>query len=215
MTGHTAGNLIIAALAEMNGDFAHAVEMAGQILGSKGKVYPATTSLVRLGARVEGGEISGQVAVAQSASPIQAVYLEPTEPAAHPAAAEAILAADQVILGPGSLFTSLIATILVPGIQAALNSTKATRIFVCNNRVQKGETEGLQVSDHVGALLAHAGPDCVDVMVVQSPVLDPDGVQIDKEGLDFLNIGIVTADISTPAGLHDHEKLAGVLRELA
>jgi uncharacterized cofD-like protein len=114
LTGHTAGNLIIAALTEMTGDFAAAVETAGEILGAGGRVFPATTALVQMGARVEGGEISGQVAVAQTPTPIQAVYLEPPDPPAHPGAVEAIRGADQVVLGPGSLFTSLIATLLSP-----------------------------------------------------------------------------------------------------
>jgi uncharacterized cofD-like protein len=214
LTGHTAGNLIIAALTEMTGDFAAAVETAGEILGAGGRVFPATTALVQMGARVEGGEISGQVAVAQTPTPIQAVYLEPPDPPAHPGAVEAIRGADQVVLGPGSLFTSLIATLLVPGLRAALRETKARRVFVCNNRVQKGETEGLQASDHIGALLAHVGPDCVDVVILQTPELDTDGVRIDRSGLDFLRIEIVEADISSPAGLHDPTKLAQVLQGL-
>jgi uncharacterized cofD-like protein len=215
LTGHTAGNLIIAALTEMTGDFARAVESAGAILKAEGSVYPATTSLVRLGASVEGGEISGQVAVAQTATPIQAVYLEPPNPPAYPAAVQAIRQADQVVLGPGSLFTSLIATLLVPGIRSALKETKGRRVFVCNNRIQKGETEGFSVSDHVGALLAHAGPDCVDVLLVQSPVLEHDGVHIDRGGIEFLDLEVVEADVSTPTGLHDPAKLARVLARLA
>jgi uncharacterized cofD-like protein len=215
LTGHTVGNLIIAALTERCGDFAEAVAAAGAILGTNGRVYPATTALVRLNASVEGGEISGQVAVAQTATPIQAVYLEPANPPAHPAAVEAVGGADQVVLGPGSLFTSLIATLLVPGIREALRTTRARRIFVCNNRVQKGETEGLRASDHLGSLLAHVGHDAVDCVIVQAPELGQDGVAIDRDALDFFDVEVVEADISTKSGLHDPAKLAGVLRQLA
>jgi uncharacterized cofD-like protein len=213
LTGHTLGNILIAALTETEGDFAAAVAEAGRLLRCKGSVYPATTSLVELRARVPGGKVVGQVAVAQTTAPIQAVYLRPVDPPACRAAVDAILAADQVVLGPGSLYTSLIATLLVPGIRRALRETSAKRVFVCNNRVQKGETEGLNASAHVGALLSHAGPDAVDVVVLQAPEL-PEGVEIDREGLDFLGIELIEADVSTASGVHDEGKLAGLLREI-
>ena len=215
MTGHTLGNLIIAALTDVTGDFAQAVARAGEMIGVEGRVYPATTSLVELGARVEGGEIEGQVAVAQTRAPIQAVYLTPNDPPACEGAVQAILDADQVILGPGSLFTSLIATLLVPGIRAAVSETEAQRVFVCNNRQQKGETEGLDASAHVGALLAHAGPNSVDIAIVQVPELDTDGVVVDRAALDFLKLSVVEADTCSSSGVHDAEKLGKVLASLA
>jgi uncharacterized cofD-like protein len=214
LTGHTLGNILIAALTETEGDFAAAVAEAGRLLRCRGRVFPATTSLVELRARTTGGKVVGQVAVAQTTAPIQAVYLKPSDPPGCRAAVEAVLSADQVVLGPGSLYTSLIATLLVPDIRRAVQETTAKRVFVCNNRVQKGETEGLNASAHVGALLAHAGPDSVDVVVLQSPVL-AGGVEIDREGLEFLGIELVEADISTAAGLHDEAKLASLLRELS
>ena len=215
MTGHTLGNLIIAALTDVTGDFAQAVAQAGEMIGVEGHVFPATTTLVEMGARVDGGEIEGQVAVAQTKAPIQAVYLTPSDPPACEGAVQAILNADQVVLGPGSLFTSLIATLLVPGIRAALLETSAQRVFVCNNRQQKGETEGLDASAHVGALLAHAGPHCVDVVVVQVPEIDVDGVVVEREALEFLNLSVVEADTCSSSGVHDPEKLAKVLSSLA
>ncbi len=214
LTGHTVGNLVIAALAEHTGDFGAAVERAGELLKARGRVLPATTELVRLRARVQGGVVRGQVAVAQTKDPIQAVYLKPSSPEAHPAAVAAVSEADQVILGPGSLFTSLIATLLVPGIRSALQTTSARRIFVCNARMQKGETTGLGAAHHVDALLAHAGPDCVDVVVLQSPVIPIDGVEIDRAALDFHGIEVVEADIAGDRGIHDSERLAAVLRTL-
>lgn len=213
LTGHTAGNLIIASLAEMTGDFAAAVREAGRMLEVVGTVHPATNALVDLRARVDGGEIRGQVAVAQTKAPIQAVYLEPSDPPANPAAVDAILSADQVVMGPGSLFTSLIATLLVPGIRTALQETSAQRIFVCNTRMQKGETDGLAASHHVQALLAHAGPFTVDTVVVQVPELPADSVSVDRAALDFLRVDVVEAAVATPDGGHDPEALAAVLKD--
>lgn len=214
LTGHTLGNLLIAALTDITGDFSEAVHQAGSLIGVEGRVFPATTALVELGARVEGGEIEGQVAVAQTKDPIQAVYLTPSDPPADAGAVEAILNADQVVLGPGSLFTSLIATLLVPGIRSALQQTSARRIFVCNNRQQKGETEGLNASAHVGALLAHAGADSLDCVVVQVPEISTDGVHVDREGLEFMNVEVIESDTCSSSGVHDPDSLARVLASL-
>ena len=215
LTGHTVGNLIIAALTERTGDFAEAVEVAGRLLSVKGHVYPATTEKVAMRARVDGGVVKGQVAVAQSRLPIQAVYLEPADPPAYGPAVDAIRAADQIVLGPGSLFTSLIATLLVPGIARALTETSARRVFVCNSRMQKGETEGLSATAHVEALLAHVGPYTVDAVVVQAPVVGDDGVVVDSGALHSLNLEVVEADVARADGGHVPERLAAVLSTLA
>jgi uncharacterized cofD-like protein len=214
LTGHTLGNLLIAALTEMTGDFAAAVAEAGRLLRCTGKVYPATATPVELGAEVSGGQIRGQVAVAQTRRPIQAVHLTPPDAPAHPAAVDAIGVADQVVLGPGSLFTSLIATIIVPRIRRALHETRARKVFVCNTRMQKGETEGLDAGAHLGALLAHAGPYCVDTVVVHSPVVDSDGVVIERKGLEYPGVEIVEARVAGPDGIHDPDRLAEVLGSL-
>lgn len=215
LTGHTVGNLVIAGLTEAAGDFAEGVARAADLLAAQGHVYPATTELVTLMARVNGGEVEGQVEVARTKEPIQAVYIKPADPRAHPAAAEAIRDADQVVLGPGSLFTSLIATLLVPGIRAALAATKARRIFVCNTRMQKGETETLDGAGHLHSLIAHAGAFSVDTIVVQSPELAHDGVAIDREALEFLGVDVVEADVATDDGAHDPVALGRVLGGLA
>ena len=212
LTGHTVGNLIIAALTEMTGDFAEAVAAAGRMLGCEGRVYPSTSEVVALMAQVRGGVVRGQVSVAQTKDPIQALFLEPSSPRADPGAVRAILEADQVVLGPGSLFTSLIATILVPGVKKALRETGARRVFVCNARMQKGETEGLDAAAHVESLLAHAGADAVDVVVVQAPALPVDGV--DVSSLKSAGLRVVEADVATESGAHDPERLAAVLASL-
>lgn len=214
LTGHTVGNLVIAALTERLGDFARAVQQAGALLEARGTVHPASTALVDLFAQVEGGVVRGQVAVATTPAPIQAVYLEPPNAVAHPEAVEAIMTSDQVILGPGSLFTSLIATLLVPGIRKALQETSAKRIFVCNARMQKGETQGLPAAQHVEALMAHAGAHCVDALVVQMPEIPTDGVVVEDSALEFLGLEVVRADVADARGVHDPTKLAAALRSL-
>lgn len=214
LTGHSMGNLIIAALTELTGDFAEAVAEAGRYLGARGSVHPATNELLTMRARVEGKVVKGQVAVAQTEGRIQAVYIKPRSPEANPAAVEAIMTADQIVLGPGSLFTSLIATLLVPGIKEALANTKAARVFVLNNRMQTGETWGLDAVTHVEALLAHTGPTSVDCIVVQWPVLRGDGVPVDRAAIEALGLNVIEADLTNEAGGHDSDRLGKVLSDL-
>jgi uncharacterized cofD-like protein len=178
-------------------------------------VYPATTEPLELYAEVHGGRVKGQVAVAQTEEPIKAVFIEPSDPPAYEPAVEAIARADQIVLGPGSLFTSLIATLLVPAIRRALVASSAHRVLVCNTRMQKGETEGLDGAAHIGALLAHVGPDCVDAVVVQAPELPSDGVAVDDGALAFYGVEVIREDMSTPEATHDPERLAGVLEKLS
>jgi uncharacterized cofD-like protein len=214
LTGHTVGNLLIAALTDMTGDFAVAVEEAGRLLEIKGRVFPATTRLVRLGAHVQGGTVTGQVAVAQSSRPIYEAYLVRPDPPAHPGAVQAILDADQIVLGPGSLFTSLIATLLVPQIRDALIEATAFKVFVCNNRIQKGETEGFTAAAHVAALASHINSARLDAIVLQTPVLKADGVLNDLGRMRDDGPHVVEADVSDPGGGHDAAKLAQVLESL-
>lgn len=214
LTGHPLGNLLIAALTEMTGDFATAIKEAGRLLKADGRVYPSTSERVDLHAFVNGEVVRGQVAVQQSEAPIQAVYLEPSDPLACDEAVEAICAADQVILGPGSLFTSLIATLLVPGIRTAVKETKGKRILVANNRLQKGETSGLDVTAHIEAVLAHTGASALDAVVVQAPLLTPDGVDFDRTAVEDLGIEVFEDDVSTDDGVHDPDALAKAFQSL-
>jgi uncharacterized cofD-like protein len=214
LSGHAVGNLVIAALVELTGDFGDAVARAGRLVGARGAVYPATTELVRLRAHVSDGVVEGQVAVARADTAIQAVYLEPADPAAHPPAVDAILSADQIVLGPGSLFTSLLATLIVPGIAKALSEARGRRIFVCNTRMQEGETRGLDAAAHVDALLAHLGPEPLDAVVVQRPEFRDRGVGVDRDALAFFGIEVVECDAALANGAHDPARLAEVLADL-
>lgn len=165
LDGHAVGNLVIAGLTAATGDFVAALEEAARALGAVGRVLPATTTPVVLKAEAASGQVQGQVQVAQ-AGRISTVGLVPPDPEPPRAAIEAIERADQVVLGPGSLFTSVLAVAAVPGIRAALQRTQARKAYVCNLRPQLPETAGYDVAAHVEALTAHG----IDVDVV---VCDP------------------------------------------
>lgn len=214
LTGHSLGNLVIAALTEITGDFAAAIEAAACLMDARGDVFPATSRVVTLNARTHGGIVQGQVAVDRTDAPIESVYLDPPDAPACPGAVAAIERADQVVLGPGSLFTSVIAALLVPGVRQAVLSTRARRVFVCNSRNQKGETEGLDVAGHIEALLGHVGDGCVDTVVVQAPAIGPDGVRFDASRPLWPQADVVAADVADPAGRHAPDRLGRVLAAL-
>lgn len=212
LEGHALGNLVIAALTEMHG-FTAAVREAGRIVGARGRVYPATPEQVRLVALADEGVVAGQVAVAQARSRIRSVHLDPRDPPADPEAVASIEAADQVVIGPGSLFTSIIATLLVPGIRRAVAEARATKVFVCNARSQVGETESLGALEHVHGLLAHLGHGGLDAVVIQSPAVDR-AMQVDAGAWNVGAVKLIEADVATADGRHDPDRLAAVLRTL-
>ena len=153
--GHAMGNLLIAALAETEGDLLTALEQVGAMVGAVGTVLPATAEPVELRATtVEGRTVDGQVEI-QSTPGIDTVRLVPETPGAPTAAVEAISNADLVVLGPGSLFTSVLAATVVPGIGTALGRRSGTLVYVCNLQPQPGETSDYTVDDHIAALGRH------------------------------------------------------------
>lgn len=221
LAGHALGNLLLVALAERDGgDFVQALDEAGALLSCAGRVLPATTTPIQLKARMIGAEeLAGQVSVARARNPIEAVWLEPSEPMACVQAVAAIERADAVILGPGSLFTSVVATLLVPGVREAVVRSKATVIQVLNITTQPGETSGFDGAAHVDALLAHVPDLMVDVAIVHD---GPRGMgEGDPVGPDLEHPAVrrvVAADVlaRTPEGRpgwgHDPERLAEALR---
>ena len=202
LTGHAVGNLVIAGLCAATGDFTAALAEAGRALGAVGRVLPATTTPVVLKADAAGGEVQGQVNVAQSGR-ISNLGLVPPDPEPPPEAPAAIAAADQVVLGPGSLFTSILAAAAVPGIRDALAATQARKVYVCNLRPQEPETAGYDVAAHVEALTAHG----VDVDVV---VCDPAAIPVGTMRTPCVERPLARAD---GAG-HDPAALARALADL-
>lgn len=167
LEGHALGNLLIAGLANVTGDFAQALQLASSLLGTVGRVLPATETPVVLKADVAGTEVLGQVNVSESPGTISGVSIVPPDAPVPAEVLKAIAEADQVIIGPGSLFTSVLAVCVVPGIRSALEARSSSgsrpTVYVCNLRPQPPETAGFTPADHLRAVLAHGV--AVDVMV--------------------------------------------------
>jgi uncharacterized cofD-like protein len=169
LAGHAVGNLLITAMNAIDGgDFEAAVREMNRVLAVRGRVVPASGMPLALHARLrDGTEIAGQSRVMRMRG-IERVWLEPGDVRASRDALQAIAEADLVILGPGSLYTSLLATILVPDIRAALAAATAPRVYVANVATQAGETEGYDLADHVEALGAHGVADLIDVVLANN-----------------------------------------------
>lgn len=198
--GHAFGNLLIVALAETGGDLVAALDEIGRILGAVGRVLPSTPKGVVLrGAVRSGATVQGQVAVG-SCKGVDTVAVEPADVPVCVEAVEAIVQADQIVLGPGSLFTSVLAATAVPGIRDALRAASGRLVYVCNLHPQLPETEGFGVADHVEALLRHGiEPDVV--------LYDPDTIG-PADGVEHA----VAAQLTRPSGrAHDPELLGKAL----
>ncbi len=204
-SGHALGNLVIAALAASTGDLLKALDDTGALLGSVGRVIPAASEPVVLVAESDSGEIRGQTAVQQT-SGIRRVSLDPHDVAAPPEALAAIAGADQVVIGPGSLYTSVLAALAVPELTKSLGHSSAQRVYVANLRPQRSETAGYDVAAHLAALQDHG----VEIDVV---VADTSAMELGP--LRSLGIQVVTAQLSKANGLaHDPGRLADVLSDL-
>jgi uncharacterized cofD-like protein len=166
LEGHSFGNLFVAALSRITGDFAQAVQMSSQILAARGKIYPSTNANVRLAAEMDDGSVvRGETNITASKRSIVELRLEPATADPLPETLEAIANADLITLGPGSLYTSLITNLLVRGIPEALAASRATKVFVCNLMTQANESLGLTASQHIEKILQHA-------VGTRSPIFD-------------------------------------------
>ncbi len=180
LAGHALGNLIIAALADLEGGFAGAVEAAERMLGARGRVLPSTLADVVLSGRDAAGRlVTGQANVALTDGPITRVCMEPEAPAAYAPALDALRAADAIIIGPGSLFTSVIPNFLVAGVADAARESGAHVIYVCNVANLRGESAGMDAADHVDALVAHGADGLIDVAIVDVPAGPADRAHVD------------------------------------
>ncbi len=166
LEGHSFGNLFVAALSHITGDFAQAVQMSSQILATRGRIFPSTNVNVGLVAEMDDGSlVQGETNITASKHSIVELRLEPETADPLPETLEAIANADLITLGPGSLYTSLITNLLVRGIPEALSASRATKVFVCNLMTQANESLGLSASQHIEKILQHAGG-------MQSPIFD-------------------------------------------
>lgn len=168
LSGHSLGNLIIVALQELlEGDLLAALERVGTALGLAGRVLPCTTDEVHLRARTVDGEVSGQTNVAKAVR-IEQVWLEPKTPTPTPAVLDAIRGARLIVVGPGSLYTSILPNLLIPSIATTITQSAATVVYVANLREQRGETQGMTFTAHLDAVLQHAPALRIDVLLAHT-----------------------------------------------
>lgn len=193
--GHSFGNLFLAALTEMTGDFADAVKLSSEILASKGHIYPATISDVRLAAELEGGSIvRGETKISHVGNAIKRLFLEPSDCKPMPETLAAIANADVITIGPGSLFTSLLPPVLVEGVADAIAAADAAKIFVCNLMTQPGETDGFSARHHLETFRRYAPQIEFDYVVVNDrPISKEQEKKYASEGAQQIGVhGSVT-----------------------
>ncbi|HUT15908.1 MAG TPA: gluconeogenesis factor YvcK family protein [Anaerolineae bacterium] len=174
LNGHSFGNLFIAAMTGIVGDFARAIRMSSEVLAVRGRVLPSTMQSVTLCAELaedaDGGaarhQVRGESRIPEAGVPIERVFLQPDDVKAYGEAVQALLGADLITVGPGSLYTSILPNLLVKGIAAALCASAAPKVYICNLATQVGETDGYDAVDHVRALSEHIGEDLFDYVLV-------------------------------------------------
>jgi len=224
LQGHNFGNLFLTAMVQVTGDFERAVKESGRVLAIRGKVIPSTVSDVQFVARYEDGSITeGEARIPVPGRRIRQVFLKP-EPIATKEALEAIAEADVVVLGPGSLYTSILPNLVIPEIAHAIRETKALKIFVCNVMTQKGETERYSAGDHVKAIADHAGENIINACIVNVAEVPPDvreryeaeeqfPVPADEERIRAMGYEVVATDLLHVQDYvrHDSTKLTQAL----
>jgi len=170
--GHAVGNLLLTALAQVTGDFSEAIDQLGAMIGSCGRVMPTTSQQVRLRAELESGELlSGETEIIHQPSPIRKLSLEPS-PRPLPHVLRALVNAEGIVVGPGSLYTSVLPNLLVEGVAATIYGVNAVRIYVANLMTEPGETDGYSLDDHLRVIRMHTGFDLFDYILVNRRPLD-------------------------------------------
>jgi uncharacterized cofD-like protein len=225
LDGHSFGNLFITALAEITGSFEEAIAESGRVLSVSGRVLPSTLHDVKLVADVELPNVPNQVRVlGESSIPkvagrVRRLWLEPSDARAFPPALKAILNADMIVVGPGSLYTSLLPNLLVPDLLGAINASRALKIYVCNIATQSGETDLYSCSDHVRALEEHIGDHLFDIVLCNDNYegqLNEDSQWVRTDEKMLSDSRVYCSDLSDTSypWRHDSEKLARTLIEI-
>lgn len=228
LKGHNFGNLFITALSKVTGDFELAIKESSKILAIRGRVVPSTLNKVALLAEHKDGTTTlGESSIPKAQSPIHRLMLNPASSYATQEALDAIAEADAIVMGPGSLFTSVIPNLLVKGLPDAILSSKALKIYVCNVMTQHGETDGYSASDHLKALVSHSHKKLVDACIVNTAKVPEfmlaryaqeggypvaaDISQIKEEGY-----GVVASDVISTINYvrHDSQRLAEIIMDL-
>lgn len=216
LEGHSFGNLFLAALTSITGDFAEAVRLSSEILTTRGHIFPATTSSIELEALMQdGSRVRGETKITASKERIKELVLVPPDVEPMPQTLDAIANADLITIGPGSLFTSLIPNLLVQGISQAIVNSSAVKVYVCNLMTQANESLGLTAADHIRALYDHAHANIFDYALInRKPVSDElkakyaleGAAQIvaDLEAIEELGVCPVLGDYLEEAGVARH-----------
>lgn len=228
LAGHNFGNLFILAMTEITGDFEEAIRKSSQVLAIRGRVLPSTLQTVVMEADLGDGRVlRGESVIGQSGGPIERVRLVPADVEPVEDALTAIREADVIILGPGSLYTSIIPNLLVPGVADAIRHSPAAKIFVSNVMTEAGETRGYTAADHLQAVLAHGGPGLAQYCLVNSAAIPPEAaerykdegaepVQVDTERIRALGAEPVAESLIYEADVvrHHPERLAAAVIRL-
>ncbi len=229
LAGHSFGNLFLTALAGVTGDFYQAIVETEHILSVRGRILPATLGNVTLRAVGASGKVyEGESAIGQSGERLQQIELDPPDPAAFPRAVDAILDADLVVLGPGSLYTSILPNLMIPGIREAVRQTRANVLLLMNLMTQPGETDHMDAVAHLEAIERWAEPGLVDAVLVNAtapplPLLDLYGkeraapVLVDERRIAEHGVQVLVDDLLGEGELirHDSDKLARAVLALA
>jgi uncharacterized cofD-like protein len=209
LEGHSFGNLFVAALTEITGDFALAIQLASKVLATRGKIYPVTTANATLIARMDDGSlVRGETNITASKRRIEELILEPPDAAALPETLEEIAHADLITVGPGSLYTSLITNLLVQGISSALASARGLRVFICNLMTQANESLGLTASQHIERIYEHTGAPIFDYALVNVSPFTPETltryaaedaspIEADIERIEALGVKCIAGNFAT------------------
>lgn len=227
--GHNFGNLFLTAMTNVTGDFEQAIKASGKVLAVRGQVLPATLEHVVLKARLADGRIiAGESSIPTAQVPVERVFLDPADSKPVPEALAAILDADVILLGPGSLYTSIIPNLLVKDIAEAIRASGALKVYVCNAMTQPGETDRYSASQHVQAIIRHGGPGLIDMAIVNTgPIPETilsrykeegaEPVEADLEIIKALGISPMGIDIVHKSSVirHDAQKLAKLVEKLA
>ncbi|WP_228021942.1 gluconeogenesis factor YvcK family protein [Vasconcelosia minhoensis] len=228
LSGHSFGNLFLSAMNEITGDWEQAIAASSQVLAVRGRVLPSTLSDVSLWAELSDGRlIEGESNIARARGQIVGIGCRPAQPPALPQVLEAIEAADYIIIGPGSLYTSIIPNLLVPEIVDAIAARHVPRIYICNIMTEPGETQGFQVSDHIRAIDRACGRPLFDAVLVQKNPPSAAAIhQYRREGADYVHFdretvlaagrriiiaNVMTEDAHTGVVRHDPTRLAKIL----
>ena len=227
LANHSFGNLFLTALTNVTGDFSEAVRVSSQVLAIRGRIFPSTAQNVTLEAVLEDGEvIEGETKISRSRKRIERVRLVPQRVRPIPEVLDAIRAADLILIGPGSLYTSLIPNLLVGRVVEAIVHSRATCVYIANLMTQPGETDRYSVADHVRAIYAHTRHEIFDCAVINVTPATPsvlrryraqgaEPVNPSLEELDRMGLRYVTANLLDENGVvrHDQDRLTKLLLE--